>query len=338
MLTEVLRIDPIAPEPDRIARAAAILRDGGLVAFPTETVYGLGADALNPSAVAGIFAAKGRPSNNPLIVHVPDVADAAQLAGDWPSVANLLAARWWPGPLTLVVQTSPRVPDLVTAGGPTVALRVPAHPVALALLRATAGPLAAPSANRSSSLSPTQADHVLHGLRGRIRLILDAGPAPGGLESTVLDVTTAPPRLLRPGLVTQSEIEAAIGPVARYDTTSQAGQALRSPGQLTRHYAPRAPLECVNDDGESRVRQLQQQGLRVGWLVFGENPEQRQPAAITLVMPRDPVQYAAQLYAALHTLDLAGVDRMVVELPPPTDKWLAVRDRLHRGSGQWRLA
>jgi L-threonylcarbamoyladenylate synthase len=333
MLTEVLRIDPIAPEPDRIARAAAILRDGGLVAFPTETVYGLGADALNPSAVAGIFAAKGRPSHNPLIVHVAEVAAAIQLAGAWPDVANLLAARWWPGPLTLVVPTSPRVPDLVTAGGPTVALRVPAHPVALALLRATQRPLAAPSANRSTSLSPTQAEHVLHGLGGRIPLILDAGPAPGGLESTVLDVTTAPPRLLRPGLVTPLEIEAVIGPVARYDTTSQAGQPLRSPGQLTRHYAPRAPLECVNDDGESRVRQLQQQGLRVGWLAFDEHAEQRQPAAITLVMPRDPVQYAAQLYAALHTLDLAGVDRMVVESPPPTDNWLAVRDRLHRGSG-----
>jgi L-threonylcarbamoyladenylate synthase len=333
MLTQVLPIDPDVPEADRIARAAILLRDGGLVAFPTETVYGLGANALDAVAVAGIFTAKGRPSHNPLIVHVAHVSDAVHLAGAWPGMVDQLAARFWPGPLTLVVPTSPRIPDLVTAGGPTVALRVPAHQVAEALLRATGCPLAAPSANRSTALSPTRAEHVLASLGGRIPLILDAGPTPGGLESTVLDVTTTPPRLLRPGLVTPAQIEAVVGPIARYDDTGRAGQPLRSPGLLTRHYAPQAPLECANDDGEARVRQLQQLGLRVGWLTFGEHPRQHDPGAVTLMMPTHPTLYAAQLYAALHTLDLAGVQRIVVALPPATEDWLAVQDRLRRGSG-----
>jgi L-threonylcarbamoyladenylate synthase len=332
MPTKVLPIDPEAPEADRLAEAAAILRDGGLVAFPTETVYGLGADALDPQAVAGIFTAKGRPSHNPLIVHIAHVSDAIHLAGAWPDIAAQLAGRFWPGPLTLVVPTAPHIPDLVTAGGPTLALRVPAHPVAEALLRATGRPLAAPSANRTASLSPTRAEHVLHSLGGRIPLILDAGPTPGGLESTVLDITTTPPRLLRPGLISPAQIEAVIGPLARYDDSGHGGQPLRSPGLLTRHYAPRAVLECARDDGESRVKQLAALGVRVGWLTFGEHPQQGDPSAVTLVMPTDAVLYAAELYAALHTLDLAGVERIIVALPPTTDAWLAVHDRLRRGS------
>jgi L-threonylcarbamoyladenylate synthase len=334
MITQVLRVDAAAPEAYKISRAAAMLRNGGLVAFPTETVYGLGANALDASAVAGIFAAKGRPSHNPLIVHVADVADAVHLAGAWPDLAGRLAARFWPGPLTLVVPTSARLPDLVTAGGPTVALRVPAHPVALALLLATGRPLAAPSANRSSSLSPTRAEHVQHSLGGRIPLILDAGPTPGGLESTVLDMTTTPPCLLRPGLIAPAEIEAVIGPLARYDGLAAEAQPLHSPGLLARHYAPRAPLHIAHDDGEGRVRQLQHLGLRVGWLTFGPHLAQHDPDVITLVMPCDPAPYAAQLYAALHTLDLAGVERIVVALPPATDAWLAVHDRLRRGSSR----
>jgi L-threonylcarbamoyladenylate synthase len=331
MLTELLPIDPEVPEADRIAEAAAILRTGGLVAFPTETVYGLGANALDAAAVAGIYTAKGRPSHNPLIVHVADVADAVQLAGSWSKAAEQLARRFWPGPLTLVVPTSPRIPDLVTAGGATVALRVPKFDVALALLRAAGLPLAAPSANRSAGLSPTRAEHVLHSLGGRIPLILDAGPTPGGLESTVLDVTTTPPRLLRPGLVTPAQLEAVVGPVARYDGP-QPGQPARSPGLLARHYAPRAVLECASDDGAARVRQLVRFGVRVGWLTFGEHQNRHDPGAVTLTMPPEPALYAAQFYAALHTLDLAGVKRIVVALPPATDDWLAVHDRLRRGS------
>lgn len=333
MFTEVVVVDPDAPQAERIAAAAELLRRGGLVAFPTETVYGLGADALNPKAVAAIFAAKGRPSDNPLIVHVADVADAVALASAWPEPAQLLAAQFWPGPLTLVVPTSPRIADLVTAGGPTVALRVPGHAVALALLRATGRPLAAPSANRSTSVSPTRAEHVLHSLGGRIPLVLDGGPTPGGLESTVLDVTTHPPRLLRPGLIGPAEIEAVIGPVARYDNPSDYRGPLRSPGLSARHYAPRARLEVVPGDGEERARELVALGLRTGWLTLGEHPAQHDPALVTLVMPPDPAGYAAQLYAGLYTLDRAGVERIIVAEPPATDAWLAVRDRLRRGSG-----
>ncbi len=199
MHTELLAVDPFSPEPERIARAAEVLRRGGLVAFPTETVYGLGANALDPNAVAGIFHAKGRPANNPVIVHVAEARDVLRVVADWPEIAERLAQRFWPGPLTLVLPKRAGVPDVVTAGGPTVAVRVPAHPVALALLRAVGVPIAAPSANRSTQLSPTRAEHVQRGLDGLIDLILDGGPTTGGLESTVLDVTTTPPRLLRPG-------------------------------------------------------------------------------------------------------------------------------------------
>jgi L-threonylcarbamoyladenylate synthase len=330
MQTQVLPVDPEAPAADVIAAAGDVLRGGGLVAFPTETVYGLGANALDPAAVAGIFAAKGRPGHNPLIVHVADAAGAALLAADWPAVAQRLAERFWPGPLTLVVPKSQRVPDLVTAGGPTVALRVPAHPVALALLRATGLPLAAPSANRSSELSPTRAEHVLRGLDGRIPLILDAGPTSGGIESTVLDVTASPPRLLRPGLVTAGQLETVIGPVEAPEMA--AGQPPRSPGLLARHYAPRTPLECVEGDGWERVRELRDLGLGVGWLALGATPDHDPGIGVTLVMPSEPARYAAELYTALHALDCAGLDRIVAALPPRDGDWFAVHDRLRRAS------
>ncbi|HYV34284.1 MAG TPA: L-threonylcarbamoyladenylate synthase [Gemmataceae bacterium] len=325
MLTKVLPADAAA-----IAKAAAILRGGGLVAFPTETVYGLGANALDERAVAGIFAAKGRPSNNPLIVHVADVAEAAQLSSAWPASAKQLADAFWPGPLTLVVPASPRIPSIVTAGGSAVALRVPAHMVAQSLLRFCGLPLAAPSANRSSSISPTRAEHVLSSLEGRIPMILDGGPTPGGLESTVLDLTVSPPALLRPGLVTPSQIEAVIGPISRQASTVG---MLKSPGMLARHYAPRTPLECVAGDGCRAVQALVNQGLRVGWLPMAEQYEQLDVAnGVVLAMPLDPSAYAAQLYAALHTLDVSGVERIVVTSPPMGDEWLAVHDRLRRAS------
>src|SRR4051794_29437194 len=243
MGTPVLLIDPNAIDAGPIAQAADVLRRGGLVAFPTETVYGLGANALDAEAVRRIFEAKGRPANNPIIIHVADVEQARQLVAGWPSEAERLAARFWPGPLTLVLPRRDVVPDLVTAGGSTVAIRVPAHPVALALIRAAGMPIAAPSANRSTQLSPTRAEHVLHTMRGRIDLVLDPGPTSGGLESTVLDLTTSPPRLLRPGLVTRSEVEAIIGPIVLSSTAPLGAVSLPSPGMLPRHYAPRTPLE-----------------------------------------------------------------------------------------------
>jgi L-threonylcarbamoyladenylate synthase len=316
-----------------------ILRRGGLVAFPTETVYGLGANALDAAAVKRIFVAKGRPATNPLIVHVADAAQVSQVASDWPEAAARLAERFWPGPLTLVLPKRPEVPHVVTAGGPTVAARVPAHPVALALLRAAGIPVAAPSANRSAELSPTTAEHVHRGLAGQIDLILDAGPTPGGIESTVLDVTTDPPRVLRPGLVTPAEIEAVIGPVRRpgervappvADAPGSGGQPLPSPGLMERHYAPRALLELADGDGRGRARELAEGGRRVGWVTWpGADAV---PGAVRVELPRDPAAYAARLYAALHDLDAAGVERIVAARPPDDEGWLAVRDRLRRAA------
>jgi len=332
METKVLTVDPAHPEPAAIADAAAVLRRGGLVAFPTETVYGLGANALDAAACARIFAAKGRPPNNPIIVHAADMETARQVVTSWPESASRLANRFWPGPLTLVLPKNTAVPDLVTAGGPTVAVRVPARPVALALLRAAGVPVAAPSANLSGQLSPTRAEHVLRSLNGRIDVIVDGGPAPGGLESTVVDLSRSPPRLLRPGLIGPSAIETIVGPVERLATAGQPDAVLRSPGLLPRHYAPRAPLECVETAAEARVSELASQGLRIGWLTFGQ-PRQRLLAGVTtIVMPTDPAEYAAHLYAVLHELDDAGVERIVVDLPPDSEEWLTVRDRLRRAS------
>jgi L-threonylcarbamoyladenylate synthase len=333
----------LAADAASIAEAAEILRRGGLVAFPTETVYGLGANALDPVAVQRIFTAKGRPAINPIIVHVAGVADLGSLTQPHsPEIVALLAERFWPGPLTLVLPKTAAVPDIVTAGGPTVAVRVPAHPVALALLRAAGIPLAAPSANRSTELSPTTAEHVLRGLAGRIDLVIDGGPTTGGIESTVLDVTTDPPRLLRPGLVTPAMIEAVIGRIAwasepEASTTdaktvaNASGSVVRSPGLMAKHYSPRAPLELVAGDGRQRVMELAVD-LRVGWLTRSEAVDVA--GVLRLTMPADATEYAAKLYAALHQLDQAGVERIVVAEPPDRDDWLAIRDRLRRAAAR----
>src|SRR5256714_6423360 len=226
---------------EAIASAASVLRGGGLVAFPTETVYGLGANALDVNAVARIFAAKGRPAYNPLIVHIPDVVSARELVRDWSTQAERLAAKFWPGPLTLVMRKREIVPDVVTAGVDSVALRVPSHPVALALLCAVRLPLAAPSANRSTELSPTTAQHVARSLGGRIDLILDGGPTDVGIESTVVDLRGDRPVILRPGLIGARELEPLVRELGTPNETH--GDAPRpSPGMLDRHYAPRAPL------------------------------------------------------------------------------------------------
>jgi L-threonylcarbamoyladenylate synthase len=335
-------LKPSRPDPadQAISAAAAIIRQGGLVAFPTETVYGLGAHALDPEAVARIFEAKGRPANNPIIVHVASahlvsrVADLGALTRPRsPELVARLAKRFWPGALTLVLPKTAAVPSIVTAGGRTVAVRVPAHAVALALLRAADVPIAAPSANRSTHLSPTTAAHVIRGLGDRIDLVLDGGPTSGGIESTVLDVTSDPPCILRPGLVTASEIEAVIGPIRRPGEPGAdvPGSPLPSPGMMAKHYAPRAPLEVADGDGGSRVEQLARFGKRVGWLTWQHGEEVTGVAKIA--MPKDPTGYAARLYAALHELEAAGVERIIVARLPDGDDWLAIRDRLGRAAG-----
>jgi L-threonylcarbamoyladenylate synthase len=343
MNTIVLPVNPRAPDPATIARATDVLRRGGLVAFPTETVYGLGANALDGVAVAGIFRAKGRPANNPVIVHVHEMKRVRDIAATWPDIAEKLSARFWPGPLTLILPKRDVIPDIVTAGGPTVAVRVPAHPVALALLRAADLPIAAPSANRSSQLSPTRAEHVSRGLDGQVDMVLDAGPTTGGLESTVLDVTTTPPRLLRPGLVSVDELEAIVGPVIRPQRVAEGTSALPSPGMMNRHYAPRKPLECIEGDSTERVRELIEAGERVGWLVFGRwiiwnnlfeaEPDVAWARVYSAELSCDPAEYSARLYDLLHHLDHdIPVTRIVVELPPDIPEWLAVRDRLLRAA------
>ena len=323
----VLHVTPAAPEPEAIALAMRVLHDGGLVAFPTETVYGLGANALDEAAVRRIFDAKERPGNNPLIAHVPDIQSAQALVANWPATAGMLAERFWPGPLTLVLPKRPVVPDLVTAGLPAVAVRVPSHPVALALLRAAGLPIAAPSANRFTELSPTTAEHVVRSLGDRVDIVLDGGPTTVGIESTVLDLTGPVPRLLRPGMVTLAELEHAIGPIA--PPPSVTGSAPRlSPGMHERHYAPRARLVVVTP-GEVEEEAARAGGNVVGALVLGDL---LWPVQHPLHMPRDPVAYASRLYAALHALDDLGCHVILVERPPDEAPWLGVHDRLQRAA------
>ncbi|MGH9658590.1 MAG: L-threonylcarbamoyladenylate synthase [Bryobacteraceae bacterium] len=300
--------------PDLIQRAAAIIREGGLVAFPTETVYGLGANALDPRAVDRIYRAKGRPAASPLIVHAASVEMAHDLASRWPEAADRLATAFWPGPLTLVVPKAAHVPGIVTAGLPTVALRVPNHPTALALLAAAGVPIAAPSANRFSQLSPTTAEHVVASLGPALDLILDDGPSPGGIESTVVSVAGPRPVLLRPGIVTRQQIEGLIGPL---DDPEPAPAAHPSPGMHPRHYSPRTPM-WLSLPAHGRGAYL--------WLT------QDGPAEISIQMPADAAAYGAMLYRTLHELDAKGLDWIAVEEPPAWPEWEAIRDRLMRAS------
>jgi L-threonylcarbamoyladenylate synthase len=325
----LIHVDAEHPDPAVIARAAALLRSGRLVAFPTETVYGLGAHALDPAAVAAIYAAKGRPAYNPLIVHVAGKEQVALVAAAWNENAERLAQAFWPGPLTLVVPKTEAVPDAVTAGLPAVAVRVPSHPVARALLEAAAIPVAAPSANRSTRLSPTTGAHVLRSLGDAVDLILDAGPTPVGIESTVVDVTSSVPTLLRPGSISLDDLARVVGRVER--RASVPGEAARpAPGMLEKHYSPRAKVVLVPaPDVGVRVEHERANGLRVGALVVHASVE---PTSEIVRMPDAAAAYATALYSALHTLDERGCDVIVVERLPETNAWLAVRDRLTRAA------
>ena len=331
-MTDILTVDPERPDPAAIARAAAVLRAGGLVAFPTETVYGLGAHALDPAAVRRIYEAKGRPSYNPLIVHVPDAATAREVVAAWPERAERLARAFWPGPLTMVLPKRPTVPDEVTAGLGSVAVRVPAHPVALALLRAAGLPVAAPSANRFTELSPTTAGHVAKGLGDRVGLILDGGPTSVGIESTVVDLTGERAVLLRPGLISLRDLEPVLGAVdvAARDPMGDAPRA--SPGMVDRHYAPRAELRLAASRAAlaREAAALEQAGRVVGVIVRGGDglPDVRH----RLVLPDEPAGFARGLYAALHALDDAGCDTVLVEQVPDDAAWLGMRDRLARAA------
>lgn len=321
-------IDPVLPNPEIIAKAAELLRAGRLVAFPTETVYGLGANALDENAVARIYEAKGRPSYNPIIVHVSGVERVSDVVAEWNDRASALANAFWPGPMTLVLQRRDVVPDIVTAGLDSVAVRVPAHPVARALLDAARLPIAAPSANRSMELSPTTGRHVEKSLGDAVDLILDAGPTQVGIESTVIDLTSTLPTILRPGTITVPQIERVVGQV---ETAShiEGTTARPSPGMMDRHYAPRARLvRAKAGDVAHVVDRERASGERVGAMLLSVEIVGRSVVS----MPTEPLAYAARLYTTLHALDDAGCSVVVIEDVPDTPAWRGVRDRIERAS------
>jgi L-threonylcarbamoyladenylate synthase len=327
-----VEIDPDRPSPELLAEAGRILRGGGLVAFPTETVYGLGGNALDEDAIRRIFTAKGRPSYNPLIAHVAELPRARELALRWPDAAERLGERFWPGPLTLVVAKRAGIPDLLTAGLPAVAVRVPAHPVARGLIEAAGVPVAAPSANRFTELSPTTARHVEKALGDRVELILDGGATHVGIESTVIDLSGEVPTLLRPGSIPREAIEHVVGQLASA-REREGAEPRPSPGMVGRHYSPRARLLVFGPGDRPALEEVAaaaaSTGVRTGALL--RHPVDA-PIAHTLRMPSDPAGYARALYAALHDLDDLGCDLILMDGVPEGPEWAGIRDRLARAA------
>lgn len=317
------------PDPAQIEEAARLLNAGELVAFPTETVYGLGADAANPAAVARIFAAKGRPHSHPLIVHVSNFAAAREWAGDVPEAAARLADAFWPGPLTIVLPRAARVPDAVTGGQSSIALRAPAHPVARALLAAFGRGIAAPSANRYGRISPTRAADVREELGDRVALVLDGGDCAVGLESTIVACLDGRVTLLRPGAVSRSQMADVVGTVSDPDAN-----APRAPGRQRSHYAPGTPLEIVDDAALRReVKAALAAGERIAVLARSDANEVSDRLVWRRV-PAGPAAYGRVMYAALRELDAAGAGRILVEAVPSGESWAAVADRLERAAAR----
>jgi L-threonylcarbamoyladenylate synthase len=315
-----------------VRHAAALLGDGKVVALPTETVYGLAANAFDADAVAGIYRAKGRPAHNPIIVHVATLEMARQCVSNWSPIADKLAAAFWPGPLTIVLERSSRIPDIVTAAGQTVGVRWPSHPLIQAVIRACGFPLAAPSANISNQLSPTNAAHVTKTLGDKVPLIVDGGQCQVGIESTVLDIAAFPPRLLRPGMIHEQSLLAVTGQLA---VGSASSGVLRSPGQLPKHYAPKARVVMLSwrNDSEFEVQsskfKLQSSKLHV--VAHTHIPSIGDRACISII-PHDPEAFARAIYAELHQCDDAGADLIIIEALPESPEWNAIRDRLKRAA------
>jgi L-threonylcarbamoyladenylate synthase len=307
-------------QTELIPQAAKLIREGKLVAFPTETVYGLGANALDAAAVESIFRAKGRPSTSPLIVHVDSIAMAQTLVQCWPEQAEKLAAHFWPGPLTLILEKDPKVPDIVTAGLPTVGIRMPAHAIALELIRAAGLPIAAPSANPFTRVSATTAEHVRKGLGAKVDFVLDGGPTQLGIESTVLSLVGGKAVLLRPGMITRPMIEEVIGPIKVGAAPGKAGAAHASPGMHRKHYSPHTRVILGGPPDSGR-----------GAYLWRTEPRE---AAKTLQMPASAKEYAAALYRVLHELDSEGFDWIAIEDVPDSAAWAAIRDRLFRAAAK----
>ncbi|MEW6158849.1 MAG: L-threonylcarbamoyladenylate synthase [Verrucomicrobiota bacterium] len=325
-----------------VERAARCLRAGQLVALPTETVYGLAANAFDAAAVRQIFQVKGRPAHNPLIVHVANLEMVFECVHAWPAAAQKLAASFWPGPLTMVLPKSERIPAAVTAGGSTVGVRWPSHPFMQAVLRCCGFPLAAPSANRSTGISPTTAEHVRKSLGDLIPLIVDGGACQVGIESTVIDLTEDPPAVLRPGMIHSESLLAALGTEEGLRTSESLGDLsrenlLRSPGLLKKHYAPRARLIVLTWNDEETLRRLMnEKGISIQHthvIAHSRIPGATGFAGVSLI-PHDAEAYGRALYAELHRADETGVETIVVEAVPDSAPWEPIRDRLRRASAE----
>ena len=333
MKAEVLATDTPALFQAAVRRAVDLLREGDLVALPTETVYGLAANALDAEAVQRIFEVKGRPTHNPVIVHVADLAMARRCAREWPALADRLAGAFWPGPLTLVLRRSREMPDVVTAGGDTVGVRWPSHPFIQAVIRACGFPLAAPSANPSNQVSPTTAEHVRKSLGDKIRLVIDGGSAQVGIESTVLDLCCHPPRVLRPGMIHVESLLAVTGELAAGAETETS--RLRSPGLLRKHYSPKADLIVLSwrdeADLRSRLSTLAPGLVPVHIIAHTRIPLTEELGRVS-VFPHDAEAFARALYAGLHRCDEEGARLIVVEALPETPEWAAIADRLKRAA------
>ncbi len=343
--TKVYKVNPDAPEPEKIAAAAEIIKAGGLVAFPTETVYGLGADALDADAVLALFAAKNRPLDNPPIVHVADSKDVYKLAEEVSVKAELLVQQFWPGPLTLVMRRYPDVPDVTTAGLETIAVRMPKHPIALALIRASQTPIAAPSANLAGKPSPTLASHVYADLNGRIDAILDGGATKIGVESTVLDVSVDPPMLLRPGGTPLEALRKAIGEVTLHPfivaETELPPEKARSPGMKHKHYAPQAPVILVEGmvplvmaKIKALLKDCFTEGKRVGVLATDETAWAYEANVVKSMGSRQNLDMvASNLFRLLREFDNENLDLIIAEAVPTEGLGLAVMNRLRKASG-----
>ncbi len=316
-------------------QAAELLRAGELVALPTETVYGLAANALDENAVAKIFQIKGRPANNPIIVHIVGIEMANQCAKIFPALAEKFSKSFWPGPLTMVLPRAQIIPKIVSAGGETVGIRWPGHPFIQAVIRECGFPLAAPSANLSNSISPTNAEHVRVQLGGKIALIVDGGQSQVGIESTVLDLTVSPPRILRPGMIHAESLAAICGEVQN-SKSEISNPILRSPGLLERHYSPRAKLVVLNWRDEADLRRqlsaFRFQLSTVHIIAHTKIPSGESLAGVS-VIPHDAEAFARALYAELHRCDEAGAGLIVVEAPPELPEWTGIADRLRRAAG-----
>ena len=335
MTTEILPTHTAALFNTAVKRAAELLRAGEVVALPTETVYGLAANALDQKAVAKIYEIKGRPAHNPIIVHVAGNEMAQVCVSQWPALAEKFSQAFWPGPLTLVLARAKNIPDNVSAGGTTVGVRWPSHPFMQAVIRECGFPLAAPSANLSNQISPTNARHVHAQLGGKISLIVDGGQSQVGIESTVLDLTVSPPNILRPGMIHAESLAAVCGKVQNPNSKSQSQAALKSPGLLNKHYSPKAKLLVLGwqDDADLQAQLITHHSSLLTCHVIAHT---KIPGGLRAenvsVIPHDAEAFARALYAELHRCDAAGAELIVVELPPNLPEWSGIADRLRRAA------